>query len=116
MKYDHHNIEYAKKLRREMTPWERKLWYCFLKNYPIRFQRQKCINNFIADFYCDKAKLVIEIDGSQHFTEEGIKQDEIRTNVIESYGLKIVRIINSQIDTNFKGVCEYIGNLVQSLL
>ena len=70
-----------------MTPWERKLWYEFFRNYPIRFQRQKAIGNFIVDFYCHKAKLVIEIDGYDHFTPEGRQHDQLRSNQLyKKYG------------------------------
>ena len=106
----------AKILRKEMTPWERKLWYCFLKTYPVRFQRQKPIDQYIADFYCHKAKLIIEIDGSQHYTEEGRQNDEFRTEILEGYDLKVIRFTNRQINTNFSGVCEYIDTAVKQSL
>ena len=96
-----------------MTPHERKLWYMFLKNYPFRFQRQKTIDHFIVDFYCHKAKLVIEIDGSQHYSEEGKAYDEERTAALESYGLKVLRFSNTDIDRNFSGVCEAIDLAVK---
>ena len=67
MKHDPKNKVYAKQLRKDMTPWERKLWYCFLKDYPIRFQRQKCIDAYIVDFYSFRAKLVLELDGGGHY-------------------------------------------------
>ena len=57
-------------------------------------QRQKAIDNFIADFYCHKARLIIEIDGSQHFSDEGLQKDEFRTEVLEGYDLKVVRFTN----------------------
>ena len=92
------------------------MWYDFLSKYEIRFQRQKAIDNFIADFYCHKAKLVIEIDGSQHYTEDGLKKDEFRTEILEGYDLKVIRFTNYQIDTNFRGVCEYIDIVVKASL
>ena len=79
-------------------------------------QRQKAIDNFIADFYCHKAKLVIEIDGSQHYTEEGEQNDEFRTEILEGYGLTVIRFTNRQINTNFYGVCAYIDRVVTTLL
>ena len=82
----------------------------------IRFQRQKAIDNFIADFYCHKAKLIIEIDGSQHYTEEGRQKDEFRTEILEWYDLKVIRFTNRQINTNFSGVCEYIDSAVKASL
>ena len=68
--YNRKNVPLAKQLRRDMTPWERKLWYCFLRTFTPRFQRQKPIGGYIADFYCAKARLVIELDGAQHYTPE----------------------------------------------
>lgn len=92
------------------------MWYDFLSNYEIRFQRQKAIDNFIADFYCHEAKLVIELDGSQHYTEAGKQKDSFRTEVLEGYDLKIIRFTNHQIDTNFRAVCEYIDTAVKASL
>lgn len=116
LNYNRKNISLAKNLRRDATPQEKHLWYDFLANYEIRFQRQKAIDHFIADFYCHKAKLVLEIDGSQHYTEEGMRKDEFRTEILEGYDLKIIRFTNRQINTNFRGVCEYIDAVVKSTL
>ena len=99
-----------------MTPWERKLWYDFLRNYPIRFQRQKAIGNYIADFYCARAKLIVELDGGGHYTEEQIEKDKIRTENLENMNLSVLRICNSDIDRNFSGVCQYIDLRVKSSL
>ena len=93
-----------------MTEEERKLWYLFLKNYPKRVLRQKIINNYIVDFYCPEKKLVIELDGSQHYTINGLQYDTVRTDVLKAYKLRIIRITNLEIKNNFKGVCEYIDN------
>ena len=82
-KYNKDNIPLAKNLRKNMTPWERKLWYDFLRNYPVRFQRQKAIGNYIVDFYCAKAGLVIELDGGGHYTAEQMKKDHVRTNELD---------------------------------
>ena len=106
--YNKANIPLAKALRKNMTPWERKLWYDFLRNYPIRFQRQKSIGNYIADFYCAKARLVVELDGGGHYTSEQAEKDELRTKELESMNLLVIRICNLDIDRNFRGVCEYI--------
>ena len=92
------------------------MWYDFLSKYEVRFQRQKAIDNFIADFYCHKAKLIIEIDGSQHYTEEGRQKDEFRTEILEGYDLKVIRFTNRQINTNFSGVCKYIDSAVKASL
>ncbi len=113
--YNRENISLAKALRKNMTPWERKLWYEFLRSYPIRFQRQKAIGNYIVDFYCAKAGLVVELDGSGHYTTIQTVKDELRTKELESKNLKVVRICNLDIDRNFRGVCEYIDLAVKGL-
>ena len=113
--YSKENIPLAKALRKNMTPWERKLWYQFLRSYPLRFQRQKTIGNYIVDFYCAKAQLVIELDGGGHYAKEQIEKDEIRTMALEAMNLTVLRICNSDIDRNFSGVCEYIDLAVKNL-
>ena len=113
--YNKANIPLAKALRKNMTPWERKLWYGFLRNYPARFQRQKAIGNYIADFYCAKARLVIELDGGGHYTIEQAEEDAIRTKTLESMNLTVLRICNLDIDRNFSGVCEYIDLSIKNL-
>ena len=114
--YNEKNIVLAKNLRKNATSQENHLWYDFLSKYGIRFQRQKAIDDFIADFYCHKAKLIIEIDGSQHYTKEGQKKDELRTELLKGYDLKVIRITNRQINTNFRGVCDYIDATVKASL
>ena len=96
-----------------MTPQEKKLWYQFLSEFKPRFVKQKPLNNFIADFYCFKAKLIIELDGSQHYTEAGRAKDDFRTEILEGYDLRVVRFTNYQVDTNFRGVCQYIEQVVR---
>ena len=113
--YNKENIPLAKTLRKNMTPWERKLWYDFLRYYPVRFQRQKAIGNYIVDFYCAKARLVIELDGGGHYTAELARKDEMRTKDLESMNLTVVRICNLDIDRNFSGVCENIDLTVKRL-
>ena len=113
--YNKENIPLAKTLRKNMTPQERKLWYEFLRDYPIRFQRQKAMGNYIVDFYCAKAWLVIELDGSGHYTAEQTEKDNIRTKDLENMKLTVIRICNLDIDRNFRGVCEYIDITVKSL-
>lgn len=107
---------YAIKLRREMTKEERRLWYDFLRGYPVRFRRQKVLKNYIADFYCAKAKLVIELDGGQHYEDEHIIRDEERTHIFESFGISVIRIANNEVNNNFAGVCEYIDREVHERL
>ena len=113
MKYDHSNVKLARKLRKEMTPWEQKLWHCFLKQYPIRFQRQKTIESHIVDFYCAKARLIIELDGGGHYNPESEKYDKIRTDKLEHLGLKVIRFCNTDIDKNFYSVCTVIDEEVK---
>ncbi len=113
--YKKENIPLVKTLRKNMTPWERKLWYDFLRSYPVRFQRQKAIGSYIVDFYCAKARLVVELDGGGHYTEKQAEKDESRTKALESMILKVVRICNLDIGRNFRGVCEYIDLTVKNL-
>jgi len=113
--YNKANIPLAKDLRKNMTPWERKLWYDYLRNYPIRFQRQKAIGNFIVDFYCAKARLVVELDGGGHYTTEQAEKDVLRTKELERMELTVLRICNLDIDRNFSGVCDYIDLAVKNL-
>ena len=113
--YNKANIPLAKVLRKNMTPWERKLWYEYLRYYPVRFQRQKAIGNYIADFYCAKARLVIELDGGGHYTAEQAEKDGDRTKELEAMDLTVLRICNLDIDRDFRSVCEYIDLKVNNL-
>ena len=110
--YDRHLTERAQALRREMTPQERKLWYQFLRQYPVKVYRQRVIDHFIADFYCAKAKLVIELDGSQHYTEQGKCRDAERTAILEAYGVQVLRFSNRDIRVHFEVVCMTIHHTV----
>ena len=114
--YDKHRISFAKALRKNATPQENHLWYDFLRAYPVRFQRQKVIGHFVADFYCHKARLIVEIDGSGHYTPEGEQYDAFRTEVLQEYGLSVIRFTNLQVNENFEGVCAYIHMAVQNSL
>ncbi|MBO5715212.1 MAG: endonuclease domain-containing protein [Clostridia bacterium] len=114
--YNKSNIKIAKILRKNMTRHERKLWYLFLREYPVRFQRQKAIDNYIADFYCAKAKLIIELDGSGHYEPYQMLKDRIRTERLEEMDLTVIRICNLDIDRNFYNVCEYIDTFVKNSL
>ena len=100
--------EKAQNLRRSMTKEEAHLWYQFLCRYPLRFRRQYVIGNYITDFYCHRAKLVVELDGSQHYTPEEMEYDEKRTDYLESLGLKVLRFSNLDITRRFRNVCEVI--------
>ena len=112
-KHNSNLVPIAKTLRKNMTKEEKHLWYDFLKNYPVRFSRQKVLGKYVADFYSADKKLIIELDGSEHYNEEKKKYDEERTAYLEQYGLKIIRIQNPEINKNFEGVCEYIDNIVK---
>ena len=106
-------VPIARILRKNMTKEERHLWYDYLRNYPIKFTRQKVLGRFVVDFYCADAKIVIELDGGGHYTESGQSYDKERTLFLEEYGLKVVRIANNEVNNNFKGVCEYINEIVK---
>ncbi len=99
-----------------MTKEERHLWYDYLRTYPIRFLRQKVIDQYIADFYCHDARLVIELDGSQHYESNSLLRDAIRTEHMGNRGLTVLRIPNNAVNNNFRGVCEYIDEQVKTLL
>ena len=114
--YNFNLKENSRKLRQNMTSQERKLWYNFLKEYKVRFNRQRSIGSYIVDFYCSKAKLVIEIDGGQHYSEYIKIYDEKRSLFLKSLGLKVIRFTNLDIDNNFEGVCYRINSAVEKLL
>ena len=115
-KHNKQLVPLAKQLRKEMTKEERHLWYDFLCTYPVRFSRQKVLGKYIADFYSAEAKLVIELDGSQHFEEVNTEKDTERTIFLEGYGLTVIRIPNNEVMRNFGGVCEYIDTVVKQSL
>ena len=115
-RYNKRLIPVARELRNNMTKEERHLWYDFLKNYPVPFKRQRIIGRFIADFYCAQARLVIELDGSQHYDEYGLAKDAERTAILRSYNLTVIRIPNNEVNHNFEGVCRYIDDAVKQAL
>ena len=98
----------AQGLRKNATPQENKLWYQFLRKHACPFARQKTIDQYIVDFLCPSKKLVIEIDGSQHYTVDGLEYDQIRTDLLESLGLHVLRFTNAEIDFYFQEVCNAI--------
>lgn len=114
--YNKSLITRAKQLRKDATHQENHLWYDFLRSYPVKFQRQKTIDNFIVDFYCHKAKLVIELDGSHHYTQQNIEYDKERTVILEKYNLTVIRFSNYEVDNYFYDVCEKIDNVVNEYL
>jgi very-short-patch-repair endonuclease len=105
-KFSNHKLTpNAKVLRKNMTKQERHLWYDFLKTLPITIHRQKVIGSYIVDFYCASKKIVIELDGSQHFENEGQEKDKLRDEYLNKSGIKVLRYSNLDIDRNFEGVC-----------
>ena len=111
-----HNAELtalAQKLRKNMTKEERRLWYEYLNSYPCRFRRQVTCGSFILDFYCAAAKLAVELDGSQHYSPEGMARDQERTAFLEENGILVLRFANNDVMRNLSGVCEVIDRTVQ---
>lgn len=102
----------ARQLRKNMTRHEKKLWYDFLRNRPEKWYKQRVISQYIVDFYCSAAHLIIEIDGSQHYTSDGMEYDEIRTEILEKYDLEVIRFSNIEIDRNFENVCLKIERIL----
>ena len=114
--YNRKMRERTRELRKNMTPQEKHLWYDYLKNYKVRFSRQKILGKYVADFYCAKANLVIELDGSQHYQEKELDYDKARTEYLSKFNIKVVRIPNNEVNKNFDGVCRYIDMTVQQNL
>ncbi len=112
--YQPHLKPYAQENRKTPTPEEKKLWYDFLRRHPFQFRRQKAFGCYIVDFYCSSAKLVIEIDGSQHFTDEGKRWDDNRTVYLNSLGLQVLRFTNQQIAESFDAVCCRIDATIEA--
>ena len=103
----------AQDLRKKQTKEESLQWYQFLSRYPLRFRRQYVIGNYIADFYCHKAKLVVELDGSQHYDPSEMEYENKRTAYLESQGLRVLRFTNLDILREFRSVCEKIDMTVK---
>jgi len=118
MDYKHNKslVSNARQLRKSMTKEERHLWYDYLRSYPVKFLRQKILGKYIVDFYCAEAKIVIELDGSQHYEDRGAEYDAARTAYLEQYGIQVLRIPNNEVGQNFVGVCEYIDLAVRQSL
>ena len=112
MPEDRSLLERAKELRKNMTQEERKLWYLYLSKHPLRFYRQKIIGHYICDFYCPVIRLVIELDGSQHYTEKEQEYDKKRTAFLESCHIKVIRFYNGQVNLHFKEVCMEIEKAI----
>ena len=118
MDYKHNKslVSNARNLRKNMTKEERHLWYDFLRSYPIKFLRQKILGKYIVDFYCAEAKLIVELDGSQHYETREMEYDTERTVYLKQYGIQVLRIPNNEVNQNFSGVCEYIDLAVRQSL
>ena len=104
---------FAKEMRRKMTKEERHLWFDFLRGYPLRFQRQKIMGDYILDFYCAAVRLAIELDGSQHYEPEAVARDKARTAWLAEQGVKVIRFANLDIWSHFEDVKEAVHNEVQ---
>ena len=103
----------AQKLRKEMTKEEKQLWYQYLRTYPIQFRRQVTCGQYILDFYCARARLAVELDGSQHYFPEKMRADEARTQWLNAEGIYVLRIPNNAIWKNLPGVCQEIDRIVR---
>jgi very-short-patch-repair endonuclease len=106
--YNRQLVEKAKELRKNMTPAEKRPWYGYLRTFKFRILRQRPIDNFIVDFFCAQLRLVIEVDGESHFTDEGRDYDWERTQILEGYGLKVLRFTNDDVLQDLEGVCRRI--------
>ena len=104
----------AQEMRKNATPQENKLWYDFLRKHPCPFTRQKTIDNYIVDFLCPSKKLVIEVDGGRHYTDDGLEYDRSRTALLKNLGLHVMRFTNTEIDSSFDKVCLTIQNYIDS--
>jgi very-short-patch-repair endonuclease len=102
----------AKELRKNMTPAERKFWHKYLRTFQFKVYRQRPIDYFIVDFYCPSLKLVIEVDGESHYTDEGKDYDRERTQRLEGYGIKVIRFSNQEVLNEFEGVCDEIERMI----
>lgn len=107
---------FANEMRKNATKEENHLWYDYLRTYPLKFHRQRIIGNYIVDFYCPKAMLVVELDGSQHYEDDSLRYDEERTEYLYRLGYAVLRLSNFEINDNFEGVCSYIDLQVKERL
>ena len=113
MKSEHYLKNFSQELRKNATKEENQLWYQFLRRYDVQFRRQCPFGQYIVDFYCAKARLVVELDGSQHYEPAEQMRDQERTQNLQSRGLWVLRIPNNEVNQNFRGVCEYIDYCVK---
>ena len=115
-KYNKKLVVLAKNLRNNATKEENRLWYDFLRTHKIKFSRQKVLGKYIADFYSAKARIVIELDGAQHYEDNQIEYDIERTEFFNKYGLTVIRISNLDVNKNFEAVCNYIDEIIKQSL
>jgi very-short-patch-repair endonuclease len=113
--YNSQLVARAKHFRKNPTPAEKKLWQEYLRTFKFRVLRQRPIAYFIVDFYCAALKLVIEIDGEPHFTEEGQTYDAARTKILEGYGLQVIRFTNDEVVNHFEAVCSQIEDMISPM-
>ena len=113
---DNNQLKNARLLRRDMTPHERKLWYLFLRKYPVKVYKQRIVGKYIVDFYCAPARLVIELDGSQHYESQTMAYDSERSAFLTELGLEVLRFSNRDVDRDFQGVCAQIDITIQKRL
>ena len=106
----------SRESRKRSTRQENQLWYKYFNTFPLRVHRQMVIGNYIIDFYCHHVKLVIELDGGQHYLDENITQDALRTSFLESQGLFVLRFTNWEVDHRFAQVCQRIKEVVDQRL
>ncbi len=111
--YNSKNKVIARRLRKNMTKEERHLWYDYLRRAPQNFVRQRAIGEYIVDFYCGAAKIVIEVDGSQHYEEKGVEKDKERDEYLSELGIRVIRYTNSEINLQFEAVCDDIKNKIE---
>ena len=102
----------SQNLRTNGTKEENTLWYQYLRRYPVQFRRQCPFGKYIVDFYCAKALLVVELDGSQHYDPKIMEQDAVRSAYLESLGILVLRFSNKDINENLSGVCQAIDQAV----
>jgi very-short-patch-repair endonuclease len=100
----------AQALRRDPTPAEKKLWFEFLRDLPQKFTRQKPLGQYVADFYCSRQRLVIELDGDSHYTDRAQRYDQVRTDALETRGVRVMRFTNTEVLANFEAVCTAIAD------
>ena len=104
----------SQSLRRDPTPAERKLWFEFSRDLPVKFTRQKPLGRYIADFYCASRLLVIELDGDSHYDERGQRYDESRTAELAGLGIRVLRLTNLEVMQTFEGVCAKIQDALEA--